>query len=891
MSFKIKNTFEKKKNPNKVYSKNLVLTLINQLLVLTIIILVSSKVSLATENYTLSWNLTSTLEYGTQSRIFLAFNSTNPFNGTINLISSQGLTTNPSLFLFQEQNFTNLSGIYNGTYNGTYGGIYNILIEFNITSSALGSHILIANLSNNSNPLLLLSNYTLVVDTTAPIVTSQEIIPIAAPNNPVTLALNTSENATCKFSNNDTTYDNMFDGFSVTGSTYHLKTLIGLIGSYTFYARCTDLYNNKMLNSSIFSFTVQDSVPTAKIVLDNPSPIKAGTFQVTLIASKNLQPTPMLQYGFSSAPTALYEVPLAGSNNIWSGYITINPQDDGKIGVFHFLGYDLSGNNGSYITEGKIFVVDNTKPIAPLNIGIVRNSNNDVELEWYYDGEQIDYFKIYKKIESGVDYIDTFATTKNSYYLDTTTLKNNSYYYKVSAVDKAGNNGALSAEVNVLPLVEEIDTVPQIITEQQNQQVSINQQDNFTSTQQQSVNSPSLLQEDTKIETLSKSLLGQIRTLTVELDWAVNNLQRNDDPEAQKIIDISNLILKSNDARAQLADIENNIQEIRTSSLENEEKLNKLESLQLTLKKIEKTSPKNARIVGKSEFVQLNFGNETDEVAKLFYFNGDETTVKDYQKAVSLFQKNVEVITTITQVLIENIDRSYSNKTFIRKTISYKSPDTVNNVELTEIIPKNIAQVSDEIEIKTANSQILQSDPIIQWGISQFNYENNVIEYSIDKYISRQEAEQIKTVVLLDKSNFKSTLPPSLVGNVVKTLDDSGFGSTWRILLWLGFITFILVLVYYVIYVKGEEARESKILVNQEEQKGIQHFSYASQLLLEAKQALDKDQIDRAKVIYDELSGIYKNLPDDAKKILLPKCVNLHSKIEKTIKNNQNKFK
>src|SRR3989338_3355507 len=169
------------------------------------------------------------------------------------------------------------------------------------------------------------------------------------------------------------------------------------------------------------------------------------------------------------------EIPLAGANDVWKGYLPVTEQSDGKVGVFYFTGTDLTGYIGTLITEGKLFVVDTSKPPAPISIGISRESNSNIKLEWYYDGEPVDYFNIYRRDATGVDYIHLYTTSAQAEYLDIATKRNTSYFYRVSAVDKSGNNGPLSAEVSMPSEISrsEQEQLDQIIAEQLLQQKKI----------------------------------------------------------------------------------------------------------------------------------------------------------------------------------------------------------------------------------------------------------------------------------------------------------------------------------------------------------------------------------------------------------------------------------
>ena len=175
------------------------------------------------------------------------------------------------------------------------------------------------------------------------------------------------------------------------------------------------------------------------------------------------------------------------------------------------------------------------------------------------------------------------------------------------------------------------------------------------------------------------------------------------------------------------------------------------------------------------------------------------------------------------------------------------------------------------------------------WEVAQFNYQKTIIEYSVDKFVPRIDAEGIKTVVLPDRQNFAEGAPTAIVGQVINAPGGGFFKNLSSIALWIGFALIISLSSYYVFYVKSSQVEEQKYIEGELDDKAKQRFRYAKQLINEALDELDKGYHQRAKVIYDEISGIYKYLPDESKRILAKECISLHSKIEKQRKSTENK--
>ncbi len=78
----------------------------------------------------------------------------------------------------------------------------------------------------------------------------------------IELYVETNENANCRYSTSDVSYDSMSSTFSITGSTEHNRTLSGLTEEqHTYYIRCEDANGNKMSSSYAVSFTVDKTLP------------------------------------------------------------------------------------------------------------------------------------------------------------------------------------------------------------------------------------------------------------------------------------------------------------------------------------------------------------------------------------------------------------------------------------------------------------------------------------------------------------------------------------------------------------------------------------------------------------------------------------------------------
>ena len=103
---------------------------------------------------------------------------------------------------------------------------------------------------------------------------------------------------------------------------------------------------------------------------------------------------------------------LSGSGSEWEGYLIISEDTPNKVGAFKFSGTDSDGLTGTVVTDGELFLVDTTKPVGVSEIKAMPEEDGDILLEWYYDGEEVELFNIYRSLSEDVGYTDYYDTVK-----------------------------------------------------------------------------------------------------------------------------------------------------------------------------------------------------------------------------------------------------------------------------------------------------------------------------------------------------------------------------------------------------------------------------------------------------------------------------------------------
>jgi PGF-pre-PGF domain-containing protein len=120
-------------------------------------------------------------------------------------------------------------------------GLYNITVYANDSAGNIGS----ATASFRVN------------DTLEPVISnSSPSSALSSSTTFATLFVNTNENATCKYSLTDVSYDNMTSNFTDSFTNHSASYAVAAGSSYVLYVKCSDMNNNSNVNSSTISFSV-----------------------------------------------------------------------------------------------------------------------------------------------------------------------------------------------------------------------------------------------------------------------------------------------------------------------------------------------------------------------------------------------------------------------------------------------------------------------------------------------------------------------------------------------------------------------------------------------------------------------------------------------------------
>ncbi|MCX6710112.1 MAG: hypothetical protein NTV63_04150 [Candidatus Woesearchaeota archaeon] len=665
----------------------------------------------------------------------------------------------------------------------------------------------------------------ITIDTTPPIIT--DFSPRSAVvSSYATLTVITSEESECRQSRENGTYL-LMSPMHTDNRITHSYQMEGLSeGNYNYYISCTDLYGNRMAENYTIRFEVS-LPPSARVEISKSSPLKEGVYEVTLTTSKNVQSTPILNYQLGSS--SAYPIPLSGSGNIWNGFMIIEGDRGNQVGSFSFSATDYWGITGSIIKEGKVFLVDTIKPPTPV-IEAFSASDGSIRLSWRYDGEEVKGFRIYRSTSSGVSLLNFYANSSGNSYADTNVASGTTYYYAVSAVDKADNEGALSAESYAISTK--------------------------SSNKGNSTLSPTILKKIDDAINLADSSMQKI------LAREKNLLEKGDKALMEKI----GLLKDVEDAKSRLESIYSELNQLKSKSANEEELKSNLARQELSIKSIEKSVPIDIRTENMNEFgVQAGSEDIAEAISKArSEYASDLEYMSETSELQGIFFTRIKPVSL--SVIYESSTEEY---TLVSETLSFSR--AVNNSEIVVIIPKSVAEDSSMLEFLTPGYQIIENDPIISWKYSSISEgEKLEIAFYIKEKTGESELSGIKTI-LLTEGKDKKTSP--LTGNSVF---NSIKGNAKYAGIIIGVIIVGLLLAYYFRIGRNREDDiddiiESTLPKSSELEKGLNEesrpYSYASDYSFSGKNLIG--QADERALIISSLP--LDGLNEDSKKIVRDK--------------------
>ena len=696
-------------------------------------------------------------------------------------------------------------------------------------------------------------NYTLTVDSSPPTITS--FFPSSITKTQTTLNITTSENATCKYSLTNNTAISQMIQMSVTGTAEHSINVVDLTdGNHAYYFKCLDYQGNNMTED--FSATLSVLLPpTAEVIMERPSPVKAGIMQVTVLTSRSMLTTPQLTYLLNDPGATAKNIPLsAGStNNLWTGYIAIEDAGNRKVGTFSFSGTDNRGVTGTEITSGKSFIIDTEKPTAPISLktGVLESGN--IKITWYYDDEDVAAFYIYRSTASGVDYTDIIASTNTTSYIDTTTSDKTTYYYKINVIDRAGNRGPLSGEVYATSISK-----------------------NPVQTQQKEEDVPKVLPPNLipKVNDQIKEVEG----LILDINGAGQSFsaQSSQSQSMKELIILLKINDRISDAKKQLAQEKEYLESLKGTYMTETELDNTLNKVEEDLTIIRQKIPISLKIIESVRNVEQSSKEDLSAAIELGISGLSPEQKSKYLNDAYQASQKIKVESQITTMKLEYPDGSIQDKALIKKFYRSTGTDTFSEVIVVETIPKTVAEDISFIEPITQDYEVIKSDPIIKWGILELGAEEKTIEYFINNKLDANGAKLAKSAVLTQLNKIDGQKVTGLsIFSIFEQQTGMGKGSVIFIL--IGISTVAILFLYYKGFIGGSEINDPVGLRMQNKEYGA--YMLAKTMIIDAKDHLNNGRVNEAEAIYPQIQRAYSNLPTNLKGQIYQDCIYLQSAI------------
>jgi hypothetical protein len=646
------------------------------------------------------------------------------------------------------------------------------------------------------------------------------------------LIINTNIDSTCRYSQDaGVPYELMPQIFDMEYGALHKKTLTGLTdGQVKSYIKCKDTTNNV---SKELNIVFQVDLPvSAQITFDNGPNLKDGKAEFNLVTSKIVNDAPTLSYttdGINYKP-----VPIIGSGTSWGGYLIIPSSSEATVGSFKFQARDLEGNIGTDIASGTLFTIDTIPPNQLLDIR-AENNNNKINLTWRSDEDGLRY-NIYRSTSPGVSYSDFYKTVQGSTYIDNNVVSGNTYYYKMSGVDDAGNEGSLSTEVYATP--------------------------SFLS----STSSTTL---DLAYVGMVDKMLQNINSLSSSINSISSTFNAKVGIE-EDIFQYMKLSTSIDSAKSSLDSLNSEVSSYKLQPLTKDEITKKLNSAQVKLDIIKTNMPESLTITNHVSIA--NQLNENDISAALLDIKPgtDYTQLSDLtQKSLQYYKdNNPQINGTAYEIEVNYVDGTQKQFTLVKKEINFNPSNSVNTT-IIEVIPKEMAQSTNDLDIYGNDYSVIKDDPVLS-----FTSDTKEIVYFVKGNIDNTVTGKTQTIIFEDQPVESGT---STVTGYFSFIGDATKSNTGVIII-IGVII-ILSLTSYLWSLK-RKSEESDDFVQLKSQ------------ITDITDSINQGDSVRALHFYKEISEKYKRLKKDEKtriytqlQSLHGKVINLKSQIQSNLKN------
>lgn len=522
----------------------------------------------------------------------------------------------------------------------------------------------------------------------------------------ITIRLSTNSSYECRYDYSNKSFEEMkyeFEFQSTSNTEYEYEAIFKNLEqkSYSIFIRCIDECGNYMEEPEEIKFV--NLPPSAMISLYPKPPLKEGMVNVELSASEPLASAPELTYTFDNdrTPKPVY---LEGEGKYWKGYLVIREENVEKIGSFSFKGYDTTGIEGTEIKDGKIFLVDTIPPERIESLRI-ENQQDRIRLVWsYHTDNDIEEYKIYRRKGSGgTDVIDYYDKTDETYYYDKDVEFNEAYYYRISAVDKAGNEGELSKEIFITFRPEKLEE-PEKSDEDEKEEIA----------KEEEKLKPTLMTE-------LENMLSEIDTFLLDIRGKIEEFKRTKDKDKITVIENLMILEELKGTEQRLSTLRNEMAKLENQSLSDSE----FDSI--TKNSIEEAreewenSIKYISIEDSEKYEEDIDDEKTTLVFKEYLAEEDIEADEKIIKEVAIAQDSITIETQIFDVILNTFGNQSKNYLLVKKDIS--SSQKISEAIILEWIPVELKGKIQEVELLVQGEEVIKNN-LYRWnkkGLTSFS--------------------------------------------------------------------------------------------------------------------------------------------------------------------------
>ena len=292
------------------------------------------------------------------------------------------------------------------------------------------------------------------------------------------------------------------------------------------------------------------------------------------------------------------------------------------------------------------------------------------------------------------------------------------------------------------------------------------------------------------------------------------------------------------------------------------------------LEDVRRNIPRDVRVISSTEFIGYPHKVDIDNASVIFLdFNNLKLSKNQREGFISRNREGQSLITVTTKANVAEIEYLSGEKktiTLIHKRI-IKSGN-FSNMTLFEVIPKEIAHdINDTVLM--FEGRVIMRDPVVEVDPNILNE----FAYYINREIELKDIENTNSILI--NKNIMLGRKLHITGFAV--LGSGFFNGTEKRLI-IEVMVIVILLIVYVVY-SWDSIKKIGNMFDRRPASNLKDINAHIEKLIAY---LDKEQYDKAKIFYEDISGMFKELPKKRKSELYSRIVLLSNRLDTIYLNN-----